>query len=153
QPAHGAGPGSAPCPGRGSELGSMSILALAAPLAGWATRLDEVPDPAFAQGMVGDGVAIDPTSNELCAPCDGVVVSVHRARHAVTLRSDGGAEILLHIGVDTVDLRGDGFEALVSAGQRVRTGDPLVRFDLDRVARRARSLLTPVLLVGGEGMV
>jgi phosphoenolpyruvate-protein phosphotransferase len=130
----------------------MSVVALAAPLAGWATRLDEVPDPAFAQGMVGDGVAIDPTSNQLCAPCDGVVVSVHRARHACTLRGDDGAEILLHIGVDTVELRGEGFEVLVTAGQRVRTGDPLIRFDLDRIVRRAKSLLTMVLLIGGEGL-
>src|SRR5262245_33514810 len=73
---------------------SMTALVLAAPLAGWATRLEEIPDPAFAQGVVGDGVAIDPTSSELCAPCDGVVVSVHRARHACTVRADGGAEIL-----------------------------------------------------------
>ena len=118
----------------------MTALVLAAPLAGWATRLDEVPDPAFAQGMIGDGVAIDPTSSELCAPCDGVIVSVHRARHACTLRTDIGAEILLHIGIDTVELRGEGFQVLVAEGQRVRTGDPLIRFDIDRLARRSRSL-------------
>ena len=124
------------------------VLVLAAPLAGWATRLDEVPDPAFAQGLIGDGVAIDPISGELRAPCDGVVVSVHRAHHACTLRADGGAEILLHIGVDTVELRGVGFEVAVADGQRVRTGDLLIRFDLDLVSRKARSLHTPVLLVG-----
>jgi len=129
----------------------MTALVLAAPLAGWATRLDELPDPAFAQGMVGDGVAIDPVSNELCAPCDGVVTSVHRARHACTLRSDGGAEILLHIGIDSVELHGDGFQVLVAEGQRVWTRDPLIRFDIDAVGRRARSLHTPVLLVGGDG--
>lgn len=100
----------------------MTALVLAAPLAGWATKLDEVPDAAFARGLVGDGVAIDPISSELCAPCDSVVVSVHRARHACTLRTDAGAEILLHIGVDTVDLHGEGLRALVADGQRVRTG-------------------------------
>src|ERR1700704_6396489 len=120
----------------------MSALVLAAPLAGWVTRLDEVPDAAFAQGLVGDGVAIDPVSSELCAPCDGVVVSVHRAHHACTLRSDGGAEILLHIGIDSVELRGEGFRALVANGQRVRTGDPIIRFDMDLVARKLRSLHT-----------
>jgi phosphoenolpyruvate-protein phosphotransferase len=129
----------------------VSALVLAAPLAGWATRLDEVPDPAFARGLVGDGVAIDPTSSELCAPCDSVVISVHRARHACTLRAESGAEILLHIGVDTVELHGEGLRPLVADGQRVRTGQPLIRFDLDLVSRKARSLLTPVLLVGGEG--
>jgi phosphocarrier protein FPr len=130
----------------------MTALVLAAPVAGWATGLEEVPDPAFAQGLVGDGVAIDPTSNVLCAPCAGVVVSVHRARHACTLRADGGAEILLHIGIDTVELRGEGFQPLVADGQRVRAGEPLIRFDLDLLARRARSLQTLVLLVGGEGL-
>lgn len=129
----------------------MTSLVLASPLSGWASRLAEVPDPAFAEGMVGDGVAIDPISNELCAPCDGVIVSVHRSGHAVTLRADGGAEILLHIGVDTVELHGEGFRVLIAAGQRVKTGDPLIRFDLDLLLKRARSLYTPVLLVGGEG--
>ena len=131
----------------------MTTLVLAAPLAGWATRLDEVPDPAFAQGLVGDGVAIDPTSSELRAPCDGVVVSVHRARHVCTLRADCGAEILLHVGIDTVELNGEGFQALVANGQRVRTGDPLLRFNVDLLVRRARSLHTPIMLVGGEGFV
>jgi multiphosphoryl transfer protein len=130
----------------------VTTLALAAPLAGWATRLDEVPDPAFAQGMVGDGVAIDPTSSELCAPCDGVILSVHRARHACTLRADNGAEILLHIGIDTVELRGEGFEVLTADGRRVRTGDPLIRFDIELLARKARSLHTLVLLVGGDSL-
>ena len=130
----------------------MTALVIAAPLAGRVVRLDEVPDPAFAQGMVGDGVAIDPSSSELCAPCDGTVVAVHRAHHACTLRADGGAEILLHIGIDTVALRGEGFRVLVADGQRVRTGDRLIRFDRDAVSRRARSLLTPVLLVGGDGL-
>jgi phosphocarrier protein FPr len=132
----------------------MTLLVLAAPLAGRVVRLDQVPDPAFAQGMVGDGVAIDPApaAGELRAPCDGTVVSVHRARHACTLRAAGGAEILLHIGIDTVELRGEGFRALVTAGQCVRTGDPLIRFDRDAVSRRALSLYTPVVLVGGDGL-
>ncbi|HEX3480722.1 MAG TPA: phosphoenolpyruvate--protein phosphotransferase, partial [Kofleriaceae bacterium] len=132
----------------------MTPLVLVAPLAGRVVLLDDVPDPAFAQGMVGDGVAIDPSraAGELRAPCDGTVVSVHRARHACTLRTDDGAEILLHIGIDTVALRGDGFRALVRDGQRVRTGEPLIRFDRDAVSRRVPSLLTPVVLVGGDGL-
>src|SRR5262249_10247185 len=130
---------------------SMTLV-LAAPLAGWATRLDEVPDPAFAQRLVGDGVAIDPTSSELRAPCDGIIESVHRAGHACTLRAAGGAEILLHIGIDTVDLHGAGFQALVAGGQRVRPGAPWIRFAIGLVWRKAKSLHAPVLLVGGEGL-
>ncbi|HEX3758535.1 MAG TPA: phosphoenolpyruvate--protein phosphotransferase [Kofleriaceae bacterium] len=134
----------------------MNPVVLVAPLAGRVVLLDEVPDPAFAQGMIGDGVAIDPAAGtapyELCAPCDGTVVTVHRARHACTLRADNGAEILLHIGVDTVELRGEGFRVLVADGQRVRAGDPLIRVDRAVVARKARSLVTPVVLVGGDGL-
>ncbi|HET9621032.1 MAG TPA: glucose PTS transporter subunit IIA, partial [Kofleriaceae bacterium] len=129
----------------------MTTLVLAAPLAGWAAPLAEVPDPAFAEGMVGDGVAIDPTSNELCAPCDGVIVSVHRAHHAVTLRTAIGVDLLLHIGIDTVELKGQGYQVLVKDGQRVRIGEPLIRFDLDFLSRKAKSLHTPIVIVEGEG--
>lgn len=129
----------------------MSALQLVSPLAGRAARLDEVPDEAFAQGMVGDGIAIDPTTNELRAPCDGVIEFVHSARHACTVRTATGAQVLLHIGVDTVSMRGEGFRALVSTGQRVRAGDPLIAFDRELVARRAKSALIAIVLVSEDG--
>ena len=129
----------------------MSKVILVAPLAGWSTPLDEAPDAVFADRMLGDGVAIDPTGATLYAPCDGELIAVPASRHAVTLRTDEGAEILLHVGIDTVGLAGEGFEALVQQGQRVRSGDPLLRFDLDLLARRAPSVLTPVLVLEGSG--
>ncbi len=124
-------------------------MILVAPLNGWASTLDEVPDPVFSGKVMGDGLAIDPTSGTLCAPCDGEVITLHAAKHAVTLRAANGAEILLHIGCDTVALDGDGFEAHVTPGRRVRAGDPLVSFDLDRVAQRVPSLITPVIVING----
>ncbi|MHB1829205.1 MAG: phosphoenolpyruvate--protein phosphotransferase [Steroidobacteraceae bacterium] len=129
----------------------MSALVLVSPLAGWSTPLEEVPDPVFAGRMLGDGVAIDPLGSTLHAPCDGEVVLLPETRHAVTLRTARGLEVLMHLGIDTVGLGGEGFEALVALGQPVRTGDALIRFDLDLLARRARSLLTPILVVGGTG--
>ncbi len=129
----------------------MRALVLRSPLAGWSTPLEEVPDPVFAGRMLGDGVAIDPLGSTLYAPCEGEVVLLPETRHAITLRTAQGLEVLLHLGVDTVGLGGEGFEALVSLGQRVGTGDALIRFDLDLLARRARSVLTPVLVVGGGG--
>ena len=121
-----------------------------APFAGWCAPLDEVPDAAFAKAMLGDGVAIDPTGAELRAPCDGEIISVAAARHAVALRSPAGAEILIHVGVDTVALGGDGFQVQVRKGDRVRAGDLLLAFDLDRLARNAPSLMTPVIITNGE---
>ncbi|HEY2036960.1 MAG TPA: phosphoenolpyruvate--protein phosphotransferase [Steroidobacteraceae bacterium] len=126
-------------------------LVLLAPLSGWSTPLDEVPDPVFAGRMLGDGLAVDPTEATLHAPCDGEIITLPESRHAVTLRSDAGAEILMHIGIDTVGLGGQGFEAHVRLGQRVAAGERLVTFDLDLVARRAKSLVTPILLMDGCG--
>jgi phosphoenolpyruvate-protein phosphotransferase len=124
----------------------MTELVLHAPLAGWGLPLDEVDDAVFAAQMLGDGVAIDPTEGILRAPCDGVVTALPDSAHAVTIRAAIGAEILLHVGIDTVSLGGRGFEPLVRPGARVRTGDALIRFDLDALARAAKSLVTPVVV-------
>jgi len=126
-------------------------LILLSPLAGWSTPLDEIPDPVFAGRMLGDGVALDPTGATLHAPCDGEIIALPESRHAVTLRSDSGAEILMHIGIDTVGLGGEGFQAHVQPGRRVAAGERLITFDLDLIARRAKSLLTPILVMEGCG--
>ena len=128
----------------------MARLKLLAPVAGWAASLAEVPDQVFATGMIGDGIAIDPTGEAIVAPCDAEVIKVHPARHAVTLRTPGGAEILIHIGLDTVALGGEGFEVHVQDGQAVRAGERLISFDLDRLARGAPSVMTPVILTNPE---
>ena len=125
-------------------------LKLHSPLRGWCAPLDETPDEVFAQRLLGDGVAIDPTGDTLHAPCDGEVVSVATSKHAVAVRAENGAEILLHVGIDTVALGGNGFEALVTAGDRVRRGQPLLKFDLDVLARGAKSLMTPMLIANGD---
>ncbi|MBB5518733.1 phosphoenolpyruvate--protein phosphotransferase [Amphiplicatus metriothermophilus] len=125
-------------------------VALVAPLPGLVSPLAETPDPAFAGGALGDGLAVDPTGATLRAPCAGVIVAVATARHAVTIRAENGAEILLHVGVETVALEGEGFRTLTRAGARVDAGAPLIAFDMDFVARRAKSLVTPVLVVNGE---
>ena len=97
-------------------------LLLVAPLDGWATPLAEVADAVFSGKMMGDGVAVDPLSGTLASPCDGEVLVLHAARHALTLRAASGAEILLHIGLDTVALAGDGFTAHVRQGERSLPG-------------------------------
>lgn len=128
-----------------SGPGPASLLLLA-PISGVVVPLDRVPDPVFAQRLAGDGVSIDPTSTTLVAPCDGRVTLVHRAGHAVTLRTSHGLEIMMHIGLDTVALDGRGFTPQVRAGQQVQTGEALILFDADHVAMHARSLLTEMIV-------
>ncbi len=127
----------------------MSRVSLVAPCAGWCLPLEEVPDPVFAQRMAGDGVAIDPAEGVLRAPCDGEIVPMKDAQHAVTVRTDSGIEILAHVGIDTVELHGAGFRLLAAPGRRVRAGEALIEFDLDLLARRARSLVTPIVVASG----
>lgn len=128
----------------------MSMIDLKAPLSGWAAPLAETPDPVFGEKMMGDGVAVDPVSSTLCAPCDGVVISVHRAGHALTLRAANGAEILMHVGLETVALNGEGFERHVADGQQVKAGDRLLSFDLDLLAGKAKSLITPIVVANSD---
>lgn len=125
-------------------------LSIKAPLSGVLVPLDTVPDPVFSQKMVGDGIAIDPTSELLVSPCAGTVVQLHPAGHAVTIRSDEGLEILVHIGIDTVKLKGEGFEPLVQVGQAVCAGDNLIKFSADLLARKARSLLSMVIFTNED---
>ncbi len=126
----------------------VSNLILLAPIQGWVATLDEVPDPVFADRMMGDGLAIDPTDSTLYAPCDGLIVS--STPHAVTLRADCGAEILVHVGLETVALAGKGFSGQIGQGKRVKARMPLLKFDLEFLAPRVKSLLSPIVVANGE---
>jgi phosphocarrier protein FPr/phosphocarrier protein len=126
------------------------MIAIVSPLAGWITPLENVPDPVFAERMLGDGIAIDPVEGRVLAPAAAVVSSVHPAGHAITLKLDTGPVLLIHIGLDTVALDGDGFTPTVRDGDHVAQGQTLIEFDLDLLARRARSLVTPVIVTNGD---
>ena len=128
----------------------LSDLRIIAPLAGILVPLDQVPDPVFAQKMVGDGISLDPISDELLAPVSGTVTQLHNAHHALTITTEEGIEVLVHIGLDTVMLRGDGFSPRVKIGDKVQVGQPVIGFDADHVARNARSLLTEIVVANVE---
>ncbi len=124
-------------------------VSLVAPVDGVVFPLDSVPDPVFAEKVLGDGVAIDPTSGLIVAPCAGVVAQLHRAKHALTLRTANGVSVLLHVGVDTVSLGGKGFSVRVAEGDSVEVGQVLLEVDLDSVGRSAKSLITLVIVTEG----
>ncbi|MFT5082386.1 MAG: phosphoenolpyruvate-protein phosphotransferase [Lentisphaeria bacterium] len=129
---------------------SNAVLVLKAPLSGPLVALENVPDPVFAQKMVGDGISIDPVTQSLLAPCDGKVVQLHRAGHAITIEAANGLEIMMHIGIDTVGLNGVGFTPKVAMGDVVKCGDTLIEFDADFIATRAKSLLTQIIITNTD---
>lgn len=131
----------------------MNRVQLLAPCDGWLMPLSDVDDAVFSTGLAGPGLAIEPLDQALYAPVDGVVVLMGSAKHALTLRLAGGVDILMHVGIDTVNLKGRGFDCCVQDGQQVRQGDCLLRFDLDLIAREAPSTATPILVVSGATII
>lgn len=125
-------------------------LKLFAPVSGTTVALESVPDAVFAEKMVGDGISVDPASSVLVAPCAGTVASIHSARHALTLSTPEGIDVLMHIGLETVMLKGKGFDVKVSEGQKVEKGTPLIAFDAAFIAENAKSLLTEIVITNGE---
>lgn len=123
-----------------------------APMTGRAVPLEDVPDPVFADKVLGDGLAIRPEEGKVYSPVDGRVSSVAETLHAYGFVSDDGLEVLVHVGLDTVALKGEGFRCHVKEGDRVRTGDLVAEVDLDLLRSQGIEPLTPVLLCdGGEG--
>jgi sugar PTS system EIIA component len=123
-----------------------------APLAGTIKPLEEVPDPVFSQKMMGDGIAIEPTEGEVVAPVNGEVVQVFPTKHAVGLRSEAGVELLIHVGLETVSMNGEGFTAHVAAGDRVKVGQRLLTVDLDLVKQKVKSTITPIIVTNGDAV-
>lgn len=129
---------------------AVSTVRLTAPLTGVMVPIEMVPDPVFAQKMVGEGFSIDPLDNELVAPIAGEVADLQPSGHAITIRSEEGLEVLMHIGLDTVKMAGQGFTPHVREGDQVQLGDKLITFDLDMVATNAKSALTQVVIANSE---
>ena len=120
--------------------------ALVAPLSGKAIPLSEVPDPVFAEKLAGDGMAILAEGNTVVAPADGELTLVFKTKHAFAMTLDNGLEILVHIGLETVSLNGEGFEQLAEQGSRVKAGTPIIKFDRELIKSKGLSLATPVLI-------
>ncbi|MFV4846830.1 N-acetylglucosamine-specific PTS transporter subunit IIBC [Edwardsiella tarda] len=119
---------------------------LVSPISGEVVALSDVPDEAFASKAVGDGVAVRPTSNIVVAPANGTVVKIFNTNHAFCLETDEGAEVVVHMGIDTVALNGEGFKRLVNEGDVVKVGQPVLEMDLDYLNAHARSMISPVVV-------
>ena len=132
------------------SLNQSAQEVLLSPLEGQIIPLEETPDETFATRILGDGVAMLPLGGTLFAPADARVDQTFGTAHALTLITDGGAELLLHVGIDTVELQGKHFELLVKAGNRVRAGDPLIRFDRAAIAKADYNVTTPLVISNSD---
>lgn len=112
--------------------------------------IEDVPDPTFAEKMMGDGFAVEPLNGKVVSPVSGEIIQVFPTKHAIGIKTAGGAEILIHIGIDSVTMKGDGFTTHVEEGDRVEVGDPLVDFDVALVEEKAASIITPVVVTNQD---
>jgi PTS system D-glucosamine-specific IIA component/PTS system glucose-specific IIA component len=123
---------------------------LVAPVKGRALSLSEVADPVFGQRLAGNGVAIEPTDDIIVSPADGELTLVFGTKHAFALTLANGAEILVHIGIDTVSLNGEGFEQLATQGTKVKAGTPILKIDRKFIKSKGFSLITPVIITNTD---
>lgn len=119
---------------------------LCAPVAGNAVPVSQVPDPTFAEELLGKGIAIDPTEGRILAPCDATVDMMFETGHAISLVADFGAELLIHVGLETVSLKGEHFTIHCANGDKVKKGDLLIEFDLEAIKAAGFNTITPMLV-------
>lgn len=126
-----------------TTFGTVEIIA---PLSGEIVNVEDVPDVVFAEKIVGDGIAILPTGNKIVAPVDGTIGKIFETNHAFSVESNEGIELFVHFGIDTVELKGEGFKRIAEEGQIVKKGDVIIEFDLPLLEKKAKSTLTPVVI-------
>ena len=135
---------SAPAPAAPQQ--SAGPVQLFAPLAGEAVSITQVSDPTFGEKILGDGIAIKPTEGKVLSPCDGTVEQIFEPGHAVTLTSLDGAEVLIHVGLDTVELKGKHYTIHAHDGDKVKKGDLLIEFDMAAITAEGYDIITPIVI-------
>ena len=128
------------------DSADTSGIEIFAPISGEIIPIEDVPDVVFAEKIVGDGIAIKPTGNKMVAPCDGTIGKIFETNHAFSIESDTGIELFVHFGIDTVELKGEGFTRIAAEGQQVKKGQTIIEFDLAVLEAKAKSTLTPVVI-------
>ena len=129
---------------------ALEQLDICSPTHGSVLPLSQVNDPVFAEEMMGPGIAVVPTVGQIVAPFDGTVVSVFRTLHAVTLKADNEAEVLIHVGLNTVTLDGRFFKSHTSDGAKVKKGDLLLTFDMEEIQKMGFEIVTPMIVINAE---
>lgn len=127
-----------------------SSLEIKSPFNGKYVKLEDIPDPVFAEKMMGEGFGIEPSDGEVVSPVAGEVMQVFPTNHAVGIKTENGIELLIHIGLETVAMEGQGFTGHVSEGDSVEVGDKLVSFDMDLVSKEANSTISPVIITNSD---
>lgn len=130
----------------GSKQPVSKEVKVYAPLSGEIVNIEDVPDVVFSEKIVGDGVAIRPTGDTIVAPVNGTIGKIFETNHAFSIESEEGVELFVHFGIDTVELKGEGFTRIAAEGQSVKVGDPVIKFDLALLEAKAKSVLTPVVI-------
>ena len=130
--------------GKGKEVNKDS--AIYAPLSGEYVKIEDIPDPVFAQKMMGEGFGINPTNGEVVSPIDGKVDNVFPTKHAIGLKAENGLELLVHIGLDTVQLNGEGFEVLINENDSLQQGQPILKFDKVLLDSKDYDSIIPVII-------
>lgn len=121
-------------------------IELISPMTGDIIPLEEVPDPVFSEKMMGDGIAIEPSEGKVLSPIDGKIATIFPTNHAIGLVNKEGLEILIHIGIDTVELKGEGFTRIAEEGEGVKKGDLLMEVDLEKLKEGGKPTVTPIII-------
>jgi sugar PTS system EIIA component len=129
---------------------SLKIVELKAYATGKVVKIEDVPDPVFSEKMMGEGIAIIPSEGEIVSPVDGEVIQIFPTKHAVGIKTNNGIEILIHVGLETVLMNGEGFSTHVTAGEKVKTGDLLVKVNLDLVKEKGKDIITPIVITNSD---
>lgn len=130
----------------GSKENKSVEVEIYAPISGEIVNIEDVPDVVFSEKIVGDGVAVRPIGNKIVAPVDGVIGKIFETNHAFSMESKEGVELFVHFGIDTVELKGEGFTRIAQEGQSVKRGDTVIEFDLALLESKAKSVLTPIVI-------
>lgn len=125
-------------------------LQIHAPITGKVVTLEEVPDPVFNQKMMGEGVAVIPSEGKLLSPVNGKIIHIAETKHAIGIEATDGTEILIHVGLETVELKGEGFTVNIANGNTVSVGDSLIDFDLEYIKEHASSSITPIVITNSS---